>query len=194
MKINLDKVICIDLMKYNNQTIHEFADYFGLNGDALCDNRRDGIKKYYISTEITDLDSDFYGGHNVVAIEFTPNPKVNTGGHVTKHNLKLNLPFTTREIKKLRQIEPFDFIAFRKKKNIEAAELRRLNKNENTPSEKPNCSITEKPGKQSRSKTSRKVNKPVKLNLDAILDKISKFGLDSLSTPERNFLDRFSRS
>jgi len=194
MEIDLNKVICIDVMKYNNETLHEFAAYLGWDGKALCYNKEHGIKKYYISPEITE-ETGFLGGHNVVAIEFTSNPKVDTEGDVTKHNLKLNLPFTTREIKKLMQIKPFDFIAFRKKKNIEAAELRRLNKNEKTSAEKSNRSISEKPQKQSgSSKVGREVNKPAKLNLDTILDKISKLGLDALSKPERDFLDRFSRS
>jgi hypothetical protein len=79
-------------MKWNNQLIREFAEYFGLNGNALCNNKRDGIKKYYISTEIENLNTGFYGGHNVVAIEFTDKTNLNTGGHLTKHNLKLNIP------------------------------------------------------------------------------------------------------
>jgi len=165
MKINLNKVICVDLMKWNDQLINEFADYFGLNGEALCNNKKDGVKKYYISTEIEDLNTGFYGGHNVVAMEFTDKPKVNTGGHVTKHNLKLNVPFTTREIKKLREIEPFDFVKFRKRKNIEASEKRKLKKLEEQKSIEVN------------------------LDIDSILDKISKYGINSLSKQEKDFLD-----
>ena len=165
MKINLNKVICIDLMKWNNQLINEFADYFGLNGEALCENKKDGVKKYYISTDIEDLDTGFYGGYNVVAMEFNDSPKVNTGGHLTKNNLKLNVPFTSREIKKLREIEPFDFVKFRKRKNIEASEKRKLQKLE------------------------EKESIEVELDMDSILDKISKFGVESLSKKEKQFLD-----
>lgn len=165
MEISLNKVICIDLMKWNDQLINEFADYFGLNGEALCENKKDGVKKYYISTEIENLDTGFYGGHNVVAIEFTEKPKVNTGGDVTKHNLKLNIPFSSREIKKLRSIEPFDFVKFRKKKNIEASQKRKLQKLD----------------EQNTNSTT--------LDLDSILDKISKHGVDSLTNHEKEFLN-----
>ena len=162
MEIDLNKVICIDLMKWNDQLINEFADYFGMDGDALCSNKRDGVKKYYISTEIQDLETGFYGGYNVVAMEFTENPKVNTGGDVTKHNLKMNIPFSSREIKKLRSIKAFDFVKFRKKKNIKATEKRESQKLKNTNS--------------------------LTLDLDSILDKISKQGVDSLTKQEKDFL------
>lgn len=165
MEINLNKVICIDLMKWNNQVINEFADYFGLNGESLCTNKINGVKKIYISTEINDENTGFYGGYNVVAIEFTSNPKVNTGGDITKHNMKLNVPFSTREIKKLRNIESFDFIKYRKNKNIE----------------KTNLSLEEKN------------NNSFNLDLDSILDKISKNGIKSLNKQEKDFLNGFSK-
>ena len=98
-------------------------------------------------------------------MEFTDKPKVNTGGHVTKHNMKLNVPFTTREIKKLREIEPFDFVKFRKRKNIEASEKRKLQRLE------------------------EQKNIEVNLDIDSILDKISKYGINSLSKQEKDFLD-----
>jgi len=176
MKIDLNKVVCIDLMKWNDQLIKEYAEYFGMDGDVFIKNKKNGVKKYYFSPELKYVKTGFYGGDDVIAIEFTENPKVNKGGDVTKHNLKLNLPFTTKEIKKLRSIEPFDFVKFRKEKNIEAAQKRKAQKQKEF-SDSNNTSVSE----------SKITN--VILDLDTILDKISKLGVDSLTKKEKDFLD-----
>lgn len=172
MDINFDKVFCIDLMKYNDQTLREFADFFGLNGDAICFNKKNGLKKYYIYLNITDTDTGYLGGHDVIAIEFKENCKLDTEGPLYK-GIKLNVPLSRRQIDKLIKVKPFDFISFRKKQNkIETEEKRQ-----------------QKLQTQDTAISNSKIQGSKSFELDDILDKISKFGIDSLSRNERKFLD-----
>ncbi len=164
MEIDFTKVICLDVMKYNDETILELADYFGLNGSAICTNKKKGIKKYYIYTELVD---NTEGVDPVIAFEVNPKSLANKTFY-TYENLKLNATLSRRQIQKLKNLKSFDFISFRKNKNKELSEEKSLEK------------------------VQEKSNIKANLDLDSILDKISKFGVNSLTPDEKNFLDNLS--
>ena len=87
--------------------------------------------------------------------------------------IKLNVPLSRRQIDKLIKVKPFDFISFRKKQNkIETEEKRQ-----------------QKLQTQDTAISNSKIQGSKSFELDDILDKISKFGIDSLSRNERKFLD-----
>jgi hypothetical protein len=153
MEIDFNKVICLDVMKYNDETILEMANHFGLNGSVLCDNKKKGIKKYYIYTELID---NTKGLDPVIAFEVKAKSLANDTFY-TYENIKLNATLSRKQIEKMKKVKSFDFISFKKEK------------------------------KSKKSKVSK-----VNLDIDSILDKISKFGLSSLTSKEKNFLDNFS--
>jgi len=158
MEINFDKVICLDIMKYNDDTINEMAEFFGLNGSAICNNKKKGIKKYYIYTELIDTTTD-----PVIAFEVKPNSLASKTFY-TYENIKFNATLSRRQIQKLKNLESFDYISFRKKKNKELV-------------------AESKSEKIDESKIDQNYD------MDTILDKISKFGIHSLTPGEKSFLD-----
>ena len=114
----MKNIICIDLTKFNNERLSEFATFHKLDYNNLLENKKEGFAKVYI-----DLNTMSY-------VAFT-----------TKKD-KSTMNYTSSFTEMLKNIESLDF-----------------------------------------------VKEPKEMNLDSILDKISKYGIDSLSLNEKSFLD-----
>jgi hypothetical protein len=109
MDINIDDVICIDLMPYTVLEIQELCEFFNLDPDSTIFNKENGVKKVYlipdqmieVATEIKDK---------------SPFSKT----YCTYNGLKTEFPLSRRQIKQLKNLKPFDFRKFKKQQRQEA--------------------------------------------------------------------------
>lgn len=159
--LNWNEIVCIDLRSYNIESLKLMEEFFGIANSVFIDNKKIGINKiYFVPNE-----------DKVIAFEVKNGYENKINGDWYK-GVSTTIPLSRRELKKLSEIKPLDFYKLRKELNKVAKCLESL-------------TIVQ----EIENKVEVKTNVEVVLELDPILEKISKFGITSLTKREKDFLD-----
>lgn len=173
MKINFDKIICINIASLNAQQLFAICETYLIGFEELYRRKTEtGVSMYWINeNEIVAyvIDGFFFMGTNY---------KSASKGDQDK--LKKIKPIKTPKMPKNEQ-SLNNYKAFLE----EGYDIR-------TPSMDSKLAYFESKREEVRQskRVEVKIDLPIVLETDAILDKIGKYGIDSISEEERKFLDK----
>ena len=172
MRINFNKIICINIVALNAQQLF-----------AICETYLIGFEEMYKRKTETKVSMYWITGNGVVvaymidSFFFMGTDYKNTSLE-DQAKLKKIQPIKTPKMPKTEQAVN-NYKAFLE----EGYDIR-------TPSMDSKLVFFEAKREEARQvKIESKIELPVVLATDAILDKIGKYGIDSITTEERNFLD-----
>lgn len=164
--MNMSKIFCVDLTKYNQDQLTKISDIIGINSSSLIESKVNGTKRVYF-----DHENRLFIGELV---------KDDTKYIRSYKNLVLTEDFahlSKREKDQLINMDPYKFNT----KNVDKNDF--FN------------SVVETKIDVSKSEVVDVVRvSNIVLEIDAILDKISDYGIKSLTKEEKDFLDKESMS
>ncbi len=167
--MNMSKIFCVDLTKYNQDQLTKISDIIGINSGSLVEAKVNGTKRVYFDHEnrlfigelVKDATKYIRSYKNLVLTE--------NFAHLSK-----------REKDQLINMDPYKFNT----KNVDKNDL--FNSVDET-------EIIEIKGDVTKNEIVNVVRvSNVVLEIDAILDKIADFGIKSLTKEEKDFLDKES--
>jgi hypothetical protein len=162
----MSKIFCVDLTKYNQDQLTKISDIIGINSSSLIESKVNGTKRVYF-----DHENRLFIGELV---------KDDTKYIRSYKNLVLTEDFahlSKREKDQLINMDPYKFNT----KNVDKNDF--FN------------SVVETKIDVSKSEVVDVVRvSNIVLEIDAILDKISDYGIKSLTKEEKDFLDKESMS
>lgn len=178
-KIDLNKIICINLKSANAQQLFAICETYRFGFEALYDAKKKGIHMIWLA-------EDGLGVAHVKECSFRPGQVV----------FQLNTALTKKELDRLKKIKPVKTPKMPKTDdaiNNYKAFLREGHKIQTK-------SIDDKIEKKSLANLKIdiaidevKEELPVVLEVDAILEKISKYGIGSIAKEEKIFLDNLNK-
>jgi hypothetical protein len=157
--LNWNEIVCINLRSYNDESLAMIEEFFGIGNSVFIKNKKIGINKIYFIPN----------GGEAIAYEVKKGYESKIDGDWYK-GVSTTIPLSRRELKKLSEIKPLDFYKLRKELNKVA---RSVENSESVPEVEVEV----------------KTEVEEVLELDPILEKISKFGVNSLTKREKDFLD-----
>ena len=158
--LNWNEIVCINLRSYNDESLAMIEEFFGIGNSVFIKNKKIGINKIYFIPN----------GGEAIAYEVKKGYESKIDGDWYK-GVSTTIPLSRRELKKLSEIKPLDFYKLRKELNKVA---RSVENSELVPEVE---------------EVEVKTEVEEVLELDPILEKISKFGVNSLTKREKDFLD-----
>jgi len=173
MKINFDKIICLNLASVNAQQLF-----------AICETYLIGFEELYRRKTETKVSMYWMDDHKIVAYVingfFFMNSEFKSASKEDQDRLKSIKPIKTPKMPKTEQVL-INYKAFL----AEGYDIR-------TPSMDSKLKFLESKTEEDKSNTKvieSKIKLPVVLEVDAILEKIFKYGIDSITTEEKELLD-----
>ena len=158
--LNWNEIVCIDLRSYNDESLAMIEEFFSIGNSVFVKNKKIGINKIY-----------FIPNGEAIAYEAKKGYESKIDGDWYK-GVSTTIPLSRRELKKLSEIKPLDFYKLRKELNKVARSA------ENSVREV-----------EVQDEVEVKTEVEEVLELNPILEKISKFGVNSLTKREKDFLD-----
>lgn len=185
-KIDLNKIICINLKSVNAQQLFAICETYRFGFETLYDDKKTGTHMIWLAE----------GGLVVASVEecsFRPGQVV---FQLNAAAFQLNMALTKKELDRLKKIKPVKTPKMPKTDdaiNNYKAFLREGHKIQTK-------SLDDKIEKKSFVKSNFddvidevKEELPVVLEVDAILEKILKYGIDSITKEEKIFLDNLNK-
>lgn len=172
MRVNFNKVICVNLKSVNQQQLLAICETYLFGFEALCENKKDGINLMWLDSEARTVAYTYTGdwGELLVKGEYYE-------GMVQKDYDKIIdiKPVKTPKFPKTDQALN-NYIAFLKEGfDVRIPAIDSL--------------IVHKIKEQERYKEMQQL--PVILDMDIILEKINKYGIESITKEEKDFLNNF---
>ena len=168
MKINFDKIICINLKSLNDQQLFAVCETYFIGFESMRENKMVGITMKWLNEERESV-AFVLDGQFTIADKFNPLSKKDYDR--IKKIKPVKTPKMPKTASALNNYKAFLSEGFDIKTKSMDSKL-------NTKSTKIEPVVEEV-----------KIDLPVVLELDAILEKIFKYGIDSITTEEKYLLD-----
>jgi hypothetical protein len=171
MRINFNKIICINLKSVNTQQLFAICETYFIGFEVLFKSKSMGIDMKWI-TEDRQTIAYVVNGYFYMNDDFSISKE-------DQEKIKTIKPLKTPKMPKT-ELAVNNYKAYL----AEGYDIR-------TPSMDSKLLFFEARREEARQGKYKEVKKelPVVLETDAILDKIGKYGIDSISEEERNYLD-----
>ena len=167
MRLNFNKIICINLESLNSQQLFAVCEYYKFGFEGMYQRKRDTkVQKYWI-LEGGDVVAFQISDQFIIGDKF--NPLTKSDYDKLKSMKPVKTPKTPTDDTTLNNYRAFleeGFEDIRTPKMDARLEWKKSNQNK-----------------------VQFVDLPVVLEVDAILDKIAKYGIDSITKEEKDFLD-----
>lgn len=170
MKINFDKIICINTGSLNAQQLFSVCETYLIGFESIYEDKMAGVTMEWLN-EDRDVVAYVCDGKFTITEKFNPLSKKEYDRIKKIQPVKTpKMPKTNASLNNYKAFlkEGYDI----KTKSLDS----KLNKSTNIVSIKAEV-------------VDVKIKLPVVLEVDAILDKIGKYGIDSITKEEKNFLD-----
>ena len=171
MRINFNKIICINLKSVNTQQLFAICETYFIGFEVLCKSKSMGIDMKWI-TEDRQTIAYVVNGYFYMNDDFSISKE-------DQEKIKTIKPLKTPKMPKT-ELAVNNYKAYL----AEGYDIR-------TPSMDSKLLFFEAKREEARQGKYKEVKQelPVVLETDAILDKIGKYGIESISEEERNYLD-----
>jgi len=170
MRINFNKIICINIASMNAQQLFAICETYLIGFEELYKRKTETkVSMYWVKDK--DIVAYVIGGFFFMSTDYK------TVSLEDQERLKKMQPIKTPKMPKTEQAVN-NYKAFLE----EGYDIR-------TPSMDSKLAFFEEKRKEARAAIEARVNLPVVLETDAILDKIGKYGIASITEKEREFLD-----
>ena len=170
MRINFNKIICINIASMNAQQLFAICETYLIGFEELYKRKTETkVSMYWVKDK--DIVAYVIGGFFFMSTDYK------TVSLEDQERLKKMSPIKTPKMPKTEQAVN-NYKAFLE----EGYDIR-------TPSMDSKLAFFEEKRKEARVAIEVRVNLPVVLETDAILDKIGKYGISSITEEEREFLD-----
>ena len=170
MRINFNKIICINIASLNAQQLFAICETYLIGFEELYKRKTETkVSMYWVKDK--DIVAYVIGGFFFMSTDYK------TVSLEDQEKLKKMPPIKTPKMPKTEQAVN-NYKAFLE----EGYDIR-------TPSMDSKLVFFEEKRKEARAVIEARANLPVVLETDAILDKIGKYGIGSITEKEREFLD-----
>lgn len=170
MRINFNKIICINIASLNAQQLFAICETYLIGFEELYKRKTETkVSMYWVKDK--DIVAYVIGGFFFMSTDYK------TVSLEDQERLKKMPPIKTPKMPKTEQAVN-NYKAFLE----EGYDIR-------TPSMDSKLAFFEEKRKEARAVIEARANLPVVLETDAILDKIGKYGIGSITEKEREFLD-----
>ena len=170
MRINFNKIICINIASMNAQQLFAICETYLIGFEELYKRKTETkVSMYWVKDK--DIVAYVIGGFFFMSTDYK------TVSLEDQERLKKMSPIKTPKMPKTEQAVN-NYKAFLE----EGYDIR-------TPSMDSKLAFFEEKRKEARVAIEVRANLPVVLETDAILDKIGKYGISSITEEEREFLD-----
>ena len=170
MRINFNKIICINIASMNAQQLFAICETYLIGFEELYKRKTETkVSMYWVKDK--DIVAYVIGGFFFMSTDYK------TVSLEDQERLKKMPPIKTPKMPKTEQAVN-NYKAFLE----EGYDIR-------TPSMDSKLAFFEEKRKEARVAIEVRANLPVVLETDAILDKIGKYGISSITEEEREFLD-----
>jgi hypothetical protein len=170
MRINFNKIICINIASLNAQQLFAICETYLIGFEELYKRKTETkVSMYWVKDK--DIVAYVIGGFFFMSTDYK------TVSLEDQERLKKMPPIKTPKMPKTEQAVN-NYKAFLE----EGYDIR-------TPSMDSKLAFFEEKRKEARVAIEVRANLPVVLETDAILDKIGKYGISSITEEEREFLD-----
>ena len=170
MRINFNKIICINIASLNAQQLFAICETYLIGFEELYKRKTETkVSMYWVKDK--DIVAYVIGGFFFMSTDYK------TVSLEDQEKLKKMPPIKTPKMPKTEQAVN-NYKAFLE----EGYDIR-------TPSMDSKLAFFEEKRKEARAAIEVRANLPVVLETDAILDKIGKYGISSITEKEREFLD-----
>ena len=170
MRINFNKIICINIASMNAQQLFAICETYLIGFEELYKRKTETkVSMYWVKDK--DIVAYVIGGFFFMSTDYK------TVSLEDQERLKKMSPIKTPKMPKTEQAVN-NYKAFLE----EGYDIR-------TPSMDSKLAFFEEKRKEARAAIEARVNLPIVLETDAILDKIGKYGIGSITEKEREFLE-----
>ena len=169
MRINFNKIICINLKSANQQQLLAICETYLFSFEGLCKDKIDGVNTVWLDSQA-----------RYIAYTFNDDvDRLNMG--------KFYKDVVKKDYDRIRDVKPVKTPKFPRTDQALNNYIAYLKEGYDVQIPAIDSLIVHKIKEQERYKELQKL--PVVLELDAILDKINKYGMSSITEDEKNFLD-----